>query len=121
MCIWWLQMVSQHYATYRAARGSAGFDFVAGSDAFYYIKVAHLQGNTPYALELRVGPGQPCEDDLLEPNNEREEPQPLQAGTQNNLSLCQFDVDYYSVSLAAGEALRYCTLSMLSRAIWIFD
>ncbi|MAO84371.1 MAG: hypothetical protein CMH50_10900 [Myxococcales bacterium] len=88
-------------------RGSAGFDFVAGSDAFYYIKVAHLQGNTPYALELRVGPGQPCEDDLLEPNNEREEPQPLQAGTQNNLSLCQFDVDYYSVSLAAGEALEY--------------
>lgn len=92
-------------------RGSAGFDFVAGADAFYYIKVAHLQGNTPYAIELRVGPGQPCNDDPFEPNDDRQAvrdaPGSLSSGARGGLSLCQFDTDYYRVDLAAGEALEY--------------
>ena len=69
-----------------------------------HIKVATCR-EIRHTLWSYVGPGQPCEDDLLELNN-----QPLKAGTQNNLSLCQFDVDYYSVSLAAGEALEHTAL-----------
>lgn len=93
-------------------RGPAAFNFVAGAEAFYFIKVAHLAGNTPYELQLNLAPGQPCEADRFEGdggNNSADLASVLEPGTYNGVTLCQFDVDYYQIDLQAGEALEFVT------------
>jgi hypothetical protein len=91
-------------------RGSAGFNFVAGADAFYFIKVAHLAGNTPYELHMTLSPGQACEPDQFEGeggNNQIELAAPLTPGVYPNTSLCQFDLDYYQVTIEPGHAMEF--------------
>ena len=93
-------------------RGPAAFNFVAGAEAFYFIKVAHLAGNTPYELQLNLAPGQPCEADRFEGdggNNSADLASVLEPGAYNGVTLCQFDVDYYQIDLQAGEALEFVT------------
>ncbi len=91
-------------------RGEAGFNFVAGADAFYFIKVAHLAGNTPYELQMNLGPGQPCEADSFEGeggNNQPDLASTLAPNTYPNVTLCQFDIDYYRIDLEAGRAMEF--------------
>jgi hypothetical protein len=93
-------------------RGTAGFEFTAGVEAFYYVKIAHLAGNTPYNIEFRLSQGQACEDDSYEGehgNNTPVSAHLLVPGLHPGLSLCLFDTDYYSVALAPGHALSFTT------------
>jgi hypothetical protein len=91
-------------------RGPAGFSFVAGADAFYFIKVAHLAGNTPYELHMNLAPGQACDPDNFEGeggNDQSDLASILNPGNYPGVTLCQFDVDYYQIDLAAGHALEF--------------
>jgi hypothetical protein len=93
-------------------RGTAGFEFTAGVDAFYYVKVAHLAGNTPYTIDFRLSQGQACEDDSFEGEHGNNLPMSaavMAPGVHTGLSLCLFDTDYYSVTLAPGHALSFTT------------
>ena len=74
----------------------------------YYVEVelysgALTPGNT-YTLELQ-DTIPPCPSDPFEPNNSVATAATNGLGVQSGLSVCEFDDDYYSVGLSAGEIL----------------
>lgn len=62
--------------------------------------------NTPYKLDINVGPAPACEDDALDPNSEQS-PASLPPGQpQEGLIVCGEAPDYYSLSMRANQVVR---------------
>lgn len=93
-------------------RGSGVLQYTAQADESVFLRVNALVGQTPYDLTLTTSGGTPCSPDAFEGPNGNDAPtSPTPAatvpvGATLVASVCPRDVDYYEVTLGAGEGLE---------------
>ncbi len=81
------------------------YTFLPGT---YFVEIYSSYGLDPgeYVLyDLAVTAGDPCDDDAFEDNDFRDMAAPLTAGLHTGLRGCDVDQDFYTIAMAAGQAL----------------
>lgn len=92
-------------------RGAGAIEYVAQADETVFVRLNALVGQTPYDLAVTVGTGTACTADPFEGgagNDQPTTPTPAASvpiGPTLVGSICPGDVDWYEVTVAAGEAL----------------
>ncbi len=93
-------------------RGAGTVVYTAQADETVYLRINALVGPTPYDLALSLGGGVACSADPFEGFDGNDTPAlatpaaNVPIGFTLAASVCSDDVDYYAVSLAAGEGLE---------------
>lgn len=111
--VWLLDGLGETSLQYVEAppRGDGNIDYVADQDETVYLRINALLGATGYNLNIEITPGSPCVTDDYEGetgNDTYLTPHALGAEEETatlSAAICSDDVDHYSFSLAAGEAL----------------
>lgn len=77
------------------------------SDGVYIFKVfANGGAETIYDMKVTVTPSPLCQDDGYEENDVLEEAKAIGAGVHSGFFLCGLDLDWYAVTLTAGQAVK---------------